>query len=139
MQQIARFITELFIGLPADFLGTLTVTSPSAVSIVGLRFRGANFSTIPITNVSPGGAVPTISEGVGGALAVLLPQFAAGGGWTTEVVLVNTATTSITARVDLFKADGTRRMETRARIAGGWFRFRMSINKSYGAAPASFQ
>ena len=51
--------------------------------------------------------MPTISEGVGGALAVLLPQFAAGGGWTTEVVLVNTATTSITARVDLFKADGT--------------------------------
>jgi len=40
MQQISKFITELFAGVPADFLGTLTVTAPSAISIVGLRFRG---------------------------------------------------------------------------------------------------
>jgi hypothetical protein len=51
--------------------------------------------------------VPTISAGIGGAGAVLLPQFATGGGWATEIVLSNTGTTAMTARVDLFKSDGT--------------------------------
>ena len=107
LTQISKFITELFSGLPTDFVGTLTVTAPSPIAVVGLRFRGANFSTIPITNVSPGGAVPSIATGIGGAGAVLLPQFAAGGGWASEIVLVNTGTTSMTVRVDLYKSDGT--------------------------------
>jgi hypothetical protein len=107
MQQISRFVTELFTGLPADFLGTLTITSTGPVAIVGLRFRGGNFSTIPITNVTSGGAVPTIAAGIGGPGAVLLPQFATGGGWATEIVLSNTGTSAMTARVDLFKPDGT--------------------------------
>jgi hypothetical protein len=107
MQQISRFVTELFSGLPADFIGTVTVTATNPVAVVGLRFRGANFSTIPITNVTSGAAVPTISAGVGGAGAVLLPQFATGGGWATEIVLANTTSTSMTVRVDLFKSDGT--------------------------------
>ena len=107
MQQISRFVTELFVGLPADFIGTLTLTAPSPVGVVGLRFRGANFSTIPITNLSPVAVVPSVSAGVGGAGAVLLPQFAAGGGWATEIVLANTTASSMTVRVDLFKSDGT--------------------------------
>jgi hypothetical protein len=109
MQQVSKFVTELFLGLPADFIGTLTLTSTGPVGVVGLRFRGANFSTIPITNVSPGGPVPLISPGIGGptAGAVLLPQFAAGGGWATEIVMGNTGTSALTVRVDLFKSDGT--------------------------------
>jgi len=107
MQQTSKFITEMFPGNPADFLGTLTVTAPSPVGVIGLRFRGVNFSTIPVTNISPGGPVPSISANVGGAGAVLLPQFAAGGGWASQIVLVNTESTTLTARVDLFKADGT--------------------------------
>jgi hypothetical protein len=107
MQQVARFVTEVATGLPPDFVGTVTLTAPTGVGVVGLRFRGANFSTIPFTNVTPGGAVPTISAGVGGAGAVLLPQFAVGGGWATEIVLINNGTTPITVRVDLFSANGT--------------------------------
>ena len=105
-QQISRFVSELFTGLPVDFLGTLTVTAPSPIGVVGLRFRGLNFSTIPITNVSPA-AVPTISSGIGGPGAVLLPQFAVGGGWASEIVMENTATGSQTVRVDLFNSAGT--------------------------------
>ena len=48
-----------------------------------------------------------IATGVGGNGAVLLPQFAAGGGWATEIVMANTGTSSLTVRVDLFKSDGT--------------------------------
>jgi hypothetical protein len=107
LQQVSKFMTELFSGLPANFVGTLTLTAPSPVGVLGLRFRGANFSTIPVTNVSPGGAVPIITTGIGGPGAVLLPQFASGGGWATEIVMSNTGTSALTVRVDLYKPDGT--------------------------------
>lgn len=109
-QQTSKFITELFSGqssVPSDLTGTLTVTSASPVSVIGLRFRGANFSTLPVTNLAAPTSMPTISTGIGGAGALLLPQFAAGGGWATEIDVVNTGTNSLTLRVDLFKPDGT--------------------------------
>jgi hypothetical protein len=112
-QQIAKFFTDLFANpfpptLPAEFAGTLAITSDLAVSAIGLRFRGANFSTLPVTDLSGNaGSLPTIATGVGGPGAVLLPQFAANGGWATELVLMNTGTSTLTVRVDLFKQDGT--------------------------------
>jgi hypothetical protein len=109
-QQVSKFVTELFASkssVPNDVTGTLSVTSTNPVSVIGLRFRGANFSTLPITNLSNPGTVPSFKEGVGGPGAVLLPQFAAGGGWATELVIVNDGTASMTVEVDLFKQDGT--------------------------------
>jgi len=113
-QQTSKFVTELFTGkaVPSDITGTLAITSGGTsalpVSVIGLRFRGANFSTLPVTNLSGNsGSLPTIATGIGGAGAVLLPQFAAGGGWATELVLVNSGSTPLKVRVDLFKNDGT--------------------------------
>jgi len=109
-QQISKFITELFASqsaVPRNITGTLAVTSTNPVSVIGLRFRGANFSTLPITNLANTGNVPSLGTGIGGPGAVLLPQFAAGGGWATELVIVNSGTSSMTVRVDLFKQDGT--------------------------------
>jgi hypothetical protein len=111
-QQTSEFISQLFSGpsVPSDVTGTLAITSAGSsnlpVSVIGLRFRGENFSTIPATNLAPS-AVPGTASSLLGPGAVLLPQFAAGGGWATELVLVNTNTTSMTVRVDLFKQDGT--------------------------------
>jgi hypothetical protein len=113
-QQTSKFMSELFSGqssVPSDITGTLAITSAGSsnlpVSVIGLRFRGSNFSTIPATNLSPA-AVPSTASSLLGPGAVLLPQFAAGGGWATELVLVNTnATSSLAVRVDLFKQDGT--------------------------------
>ena len=109
--QMSQFLTELFSSessVPADLTGTLAITSTSPVGLAGLRFRGLNFSTLPITNLSSvSSAVPVVSSGIGGTGAVLLPEFAAGGGWATEIVIVNTGTTSMTVRLDLFKQDGT--------------------------------
>jgi hypothetical protein len=109
-QQISKFITELFASqsaVPKNVTGTLAVTSTDPVSVIGLRFRGSNFSTLPITNLANTGTVPALGTGIGGPGAVLLPQFAAGGGWATELVIVNDGTSSMTVRVDLFKQDGT--------------------------------
>ena len=114
-QQVSKFVTELFSGqsaLPSDFTGMLAIASAGSsnlpVSAIGLRFRGANFSTLPVTSFSgTTSPLPSIAPGVGGTGAVLLPQFAADGGWATELVLGNTGTASMTVRVDLFKQDGT--------------------------------
>jgi hypothetical protein len=108
-QQVSKFETELFSSqsaVPKDVTGTLTITATDPVSVIGLRFRGANFSTLPVTNLSNTGTLPAIATGVGGTGAVLLPQFAAGGGWATEVVIANDGTASMTVRVDLFTKDG---------------------------------
>jgi hypothetical protein len=110
LQQTSKFVTELFSGqpsIPRDLTGTLAITSTSPVSVIGLRFRWWNFSTLPVTNLSTPSPVPQIAAGIGGPSSILLPQFVAGGGWGTEIVIVNTGTTSLTVRVDLFKPDGT--------------------------------
>ncbi|HYR92487.1 MAG TPA: hypothetical protein VE422_51060 [Terriglobia bacterium] len=98
-QQTAQFVTSLFAdkaALPKDLTGTLSITSDVPVSMIGLRFRGANFSTIPVTNLSP-------STGRG----LVIPEFVGGGGWATELVLVNTGSNQLNARIDFFKQDGT--------------------------------
>jgi hypothetical protein len=109
-QQIAEMVTQLFSSpsaVPSDFTGTLIITSPLPVSVIGLRFRGADFSTLPATNLAGVSTpVPPLGNG-GGPGAILLPQFAAGGGWATELVMVNSSSTLMTVRVDLFKQDGT--------------------------------
>ena len=116
-QQTSKFFRELFSApatIPAELSGTLAITSAGSsnlpVSVVGLRFRGSNFSTLPVTNLSGNaGSLPFLDSAntIGGAGSILLPQFAAGGGWATELVLMNTGTTGLTVRVDLFKPDGT--------------------------------
>ncbi len=109
-QQIALFVTEMFpdkATIPHDFSGSLYIHATSPVAVIGLRFRDENFSAIPITNLWPQGApVPQIATGVGGANAVILPHFAAGGGWASELILANTGTAALTVRVDLFDQAG---------------------------------
>jgi hypothetical protein len=107
--QTAQFVTQVFSSQSsslADFTGTLAVVSDIPIAVVGLRFRGDNFSTIPITNLSPA-AMPVISAGVGGPSAVILPQFASGGGWAAELVLANSGNAALSVRVDFFNQDGT--------------------------------
>jgi hypothetical protein len=95
--------------LPPQAKVVITVTGPSPlpISITGLRFRGTNFSTLPATSLIPATTpLPVIATGVGGPNAILLPQFAADGGWATQVVMTNTGTSAMTVRLDLFKSNG---------------------------------
>jgi hypothetical protein len=108
--QSAQFVTELFKNqpsVPMDFIGTLDISSDIPIVVMGLRSRGSNFSTIPATILGPVSAVPVISPGVGGPAAIILAQFAAGGGWASEIILANFGPDPLIVRVDLFASDGT--------------------------------
>ena len=109
-QQTAKFISEYFAAvanLTPDFAGTLTVTSNTPVAIMALLFSGTTFSTIPVNNVSPTTSVPQLTSLIGGSGAVLLPQFVAGGGWASEIVVLNNGTAPMTVRIDLFSQTGS--------------------------------
>jgi hypothetical protein len=110
--QSSRFVTEIFGShpLPQDFTGTLRISSNTPIAVIGLRFRGINFSTIPATPTGPISNVPEIAlDGgmkIGGNFATILPQFATGGGWASEIILINSGTADLDVRVDLFDKVG---------------------------------
>jgi hypothetical protein len=81
--QLARFLTESPFESGTNILGTFSVTSDVPVSIIALRgFTNQRseflITTLPLTDSA---TIPVGTQ--------VLPHFAAGGGWTTQVVLVN--------------------------------------------------
>jgi hypothetical protein len=118
-QQSARFVSELIPSNPLGaFQGTLEVQGAVPLSVLGFLFNGTPFSTIPVTTIATVSGVPsrTLASGsvtntplagtVGGATAIALPHFAMGGGWATQLALVNGGSTSISGRVDVFDVSG---------------------------------
>jgi hypothetical protein len=109
--QIARFVTELFAdqpSVPQNFTGTLDISSKVPIAVAGLRFRGQNFSTLPVTNLSLPVEVPISTDKlIGGPGSVILAHVAIGGGWATEIVIANISAADVTVRVDLFDSTGT--------------------------------
>jgi hypothetical protein len=110
----------------AEYTGTLLIASSLPVSVLGLRFRGLEFSTLPVTNTGTSSPVPVISLGVGGAGAVLLPQFVADGGWATQIVISNANSSAAVVRLDLFKQDGSPLIATLNRTKASTF-FNLSV------------
>jgi hypothetical protein len=110
LQQSAEFVSQLFEDRSEiqDFSGTLTFESSVPVAAVGLRFRGQNFSTLPIVPLAPTTTVPPLAGGAGGGGAFILPQFAVGEGWASEIVVMNFSTQHAhEVQVDFFNQNGT--------------------------------
>jgi hypothetical protein len=99
-QQVARFVTELFSQavIGSNFRGSLRLQSSSAFGALGLRFSGSEFSTLPVLVASPDPASSSITT---------LPQFAIGGGWATQVALVNNTGSVNSGRIDLYDSTGS--------------------------------
>jgi type 1 glutamine amidotransferase len=116
-QQIAKFVTELFSDVER-FTGSLQLQSSLPMSTGGLRFTGAVFSIAPAVHKEDVAGVPTRILNatsvpfaphpgeVGGSRAAVFPQIAIGGGWTTQIALVNAGSGTISGRVDLFDSAG---------------------------------
>jgi hypothetical protein len=103
--QLAKFVTELFATgvIGAAFSGSLEVQSSLPVSLIGLRFSGQAFSTVPI----PGASAPASSNIFsGGSNPIVFPQFAQSGGWATTLNLLNNTSGVMSGRVDIFDSAG---------------------------------
>ena len=69
-----------------------------ASAVAGVFTRSLTAGALPDT--------PTPGT-VGGSGSIIFPQFASGGGWATEVSLINAGTTAVTGRIDFFNPDGS--------------------------------
>ncbi len=99
--QIARFLTELPWGLPAPFEGTILFNSNAPVGITvlrGLTNERGDFliTTLPILD-------PSVLTASGPAF---IPHFAANGGWKTEIILINSSSTTSAGTLDFFNSVG---------------------------------
>ena len=95
-EQIAQFLDEDPFNGGSETLGTFTFTSNLPVAVIALRGfvnERSEFlmTTLPVAPL----ALPTTAT-------VYVPHFAAGGGWTTQVILVNPTHATISGSVQFF-------------------------------------
>ncbi len=133
--QIARFVSELFPSgtVGPVFRGSLSIQSSLPVSIMGSRFSGQEFSTVPVP-VTGNATVPRRGS-VGGANAVIFPQIAMSGGWATTFGLVNTGGNAISGRIDLFDNSGNAMTVTLNGLTGSTFNYSIPAHGTFTLAP----
>ena len=95
-EQIAQFLDEDPFNGGSETLGTFTFTSNLPVAVIALRGfvnERSEFlmTTLPVAPL----ALPTTAT-------VYFPHFAVGGGWTTQVILVNPTHATISGSVQFF-------------------------------------
>jgi hypothetical protein len=101
--QTARFIDQGPFNVTDAFVGTLTLTAPTPIVIVALRGltneRGEfRITTVPVIDLTSSAATSTA--------AAVFPHFAVGGGWTTQIVLVNPGDSPISGTVAFLDSSG---------------------------------
>lgn len=99
-EQFASFLDQEPFGSGASFAGTLTFDSsvPVAVSAIrGFTNEAGEFlmSRLPVSPLNSASSNP-----------VYFPYFAAGGGWASEIVLVNPSAGTMTGTIEFVGRDG---------------------------------
>ena len=134
--QIARFLNEFFEGMPsAAFTGTLAIESTAPAALMGFRFAGGNFSVIAIDNTSGTSPMPVRNGSIGGPAAAMFPQFAVGGGWASQLMLLNRAPGVINGRVDVFDPAGNPMSVTLNGVTSSTFRYSIPAGGTLLLAP----
>ncbi len=132
--QIAGFLDETpFTGI-RNSQGTMTFAAKVSISAIGLRGvtneRGEFLMTsLPIT---PLAANSTDTE-------VLLPRAANGGGWSTDVLLVNPTDAAITGKISFTASEGGAWNVTANGETGSSFSYALAQRSSYRLAVSSSQ
>jgi hypothetical protein len=108
---ISAFLTDLFAIEPTQVPSPLllTLSSEIPVAVLAFNFQGAAFDAIPITTgnrIAPRATGLTPSARTIGGNAVVFGQVAAGGGWSSQIVIFNTSDGNNTVRVDFFGTNG---------------------------------
>ena len=100
-EQLTGFINEAPFYAPSHFIGALTFASSKPVSVTALNvFTNERdellVSPVPVTDLS----APAIRE------PQVIPDFAAGGGWATNIILVNETEDVLTGIIQVRDAAG---------------------------------
>jgi hypothetical protein len=93
--QIAAFLNQPPFNGPADIQGTFTFTSSTPIGAIALRGLTNERNDFLITTLP----VSTLDT-IGGP--AVLPHFADGGGWTTQVILTNNSENTLSGVVQFF-------------------------------------
>ncbi len=97
---VAKFISELFPGLPSEYQGMLTIASDVPVAPLTLRLT-TNQRGETITSTLPGAGM-----GVNLSYPLIIPQIVDGGGYQTQFVLLNPSLTREQIRIDFLNDNG---------------------------------
>jgi hypothetical protein len=102
--QVAKFLNEVFPGLPFPFKGILRVGgAATGLSVVGLRTRTNERGDFMITTTPP-----TDENNLRSPTELLFPNVANGGGYTTQFILFSgMAGQSSRGNLRLLKQDGS--------------------------------
>jgi len=100
--QIAKFLDQAPFNIGrTGFTGTFTISSSQPVSVIALRGRTNERSDFLITTL------PVLDTSAAPASATqVLPHFADGGGWTTQVCLVNSGNSAMSGNVQFVSSAG---------------------------------
>jgi hypothetical protein len=125
--QTARFVRELFPGaaIGETFKGSITVTASSPVAVLALRtlLNEAGEFLITTQTVADLDAVPS-------AAPLYLPQIVAGGGYTTEVLLVNPSSSALTGNLEFRNSEGKLQDMGIPQASGGTVEYRLAAHGS---------
>jgi sugar lactone lactonase YvrE len=100
--QMAKFLSESPFNAPSSLTGTFTFSSSlpvAAAAVRGLTNERSEFlmTTLPVADLSG----PLLTE------PIVFPHFADGGGWSTQIVLVNPTDSVLTGTVQFLSPSGT--------------------------------
>jgi hypothetical protein len=100
--QIAGFLSDIPFSAPPAFSGTFTFSASKPIAVVGLRGLVNErseliWTTLPVTDLASPLGTPS---------AAVFPDFADGGGWRTQIQLVNPADTPITGSLRFVDPSG---------------------------------
>ena len=99
-RQIAAFLSEAPFNGGNSLLGTFTFSSSLLVSAIAVRGLTNERSEFLLTTL------PVVEPAATPGNTVTLPHFAEGGGWTTQVVLVNPGETASNGTVNFLNSAG---------------------------------
>jgi hypothetical protein len=123
--QIARFLHEPPFNISGPFRGTLYFQSNQAMSVIALRAltneRGEFLmSSLPVVDSFK----PVVNE------TPVIPHFADGLGWTTEILLVNPTSSPIAGDLQFLNPDGSAATVTIAGRASSTFAYSIPVTGS---------
>lgn len=100
-RHVSQYVSDLFTGRPGNLTGSLTFDSDQAIAAISLReSRNAQgeplYTTLPIVS----------ADAAAGNQAIVFPHIAAGAGYSTQLLLINSGPQTLRGRIHLVASDG---------------------------------